>query len=337
MRLGAQFLAQDFDEYLLSVQKAEEAGYEFAWIIDSQLLWQDFYVYAARGLAATERIVFGSAVTNPFTRHLTVTASGFGTLAQIHPGRIVLGIGRGDSAVRPMGLPPVRTKVLGEAIAVLQELLGGRSVQMNDTDVHLRWATEDLGVPIMLSATGPKNLRQAGRVADRVMLYVGVSAEAISWAMGHVRAGAEEAGRDPDDVKISILCAMRVSEDQEAAWEACRWSPAACANHIADMARNNPDNDMPEVMQRLIQSRDQYDYYDGHLDSGAQHTAYLTGELVDDFAISGPPEKCLEQLRVVADLGVDEVSVAYLNGEFDQMGRVGREIIPELAGLRAAS
>ena len=39
-----------------------------------------------RGLAATERIVFGSAVTNPFTRHLTVTASGFGTLAQDAPG-----------------------------------------------------------------------------------------------------------------------------------------------------------------------------------------------------------------------------------------------------------
>ena len=81
--------------------------------------------------------MFGSAVTNPFTRHLTVTASGFGTLAQMHPGRIILGIGRGDSAVRPMGLPPVRTKVLGEAIPVLRELLGGRSVQMNDTDVHL--------------------------------------------------------------------------------------------------------------------------------------------------------------------------------------------------------
>ena len=59
MKLGAQFLAQDFDEYLVSVQKAEEAGYEFAWIIDSQLLWQDFYVYVTRGLAATERIVFG--------------------------------------------------------------------------------------------------------------------------------------------------------------------------------------------------------------------------------------------------------------------------------------
>lgn len=41
MKLGAQFLAQDFPEYMRSVAKAEEAGYEFAWLIDSQLLWQD--------------------------------------------------------------------------------------------------------------------------------------------------------------------------------------------------------------------------------------------------------------------------------------------------------
>ena len=53
MRLGAQFLVEDFEEYLTSVRCAEEAGYEFAWLIDSQLLWQDVYVYLARGLAAS--------------------------------------------------------------------------------------------------------------------------------------------------------------------------------------------------------------------------------------------------------------------------------------------
>jgi 5,10-methylenetetrahydromethanopterin reductase len=335
MNLGAQFLAQDFDEYLESVRNAERAGYAFAWVIDSQLLWQDVYVYMSRGMAETERIVFGTAVTNPFTRHLTVTASAFGTLAQLHPGRIVLGIGRGDSAVRPMGLPPVRTAVLGESVAVLRTLLAGDAVHMNDTDVRLRWAAQDLGVPIMISATGPRNLRQAGALADRVMLYVGVTAEAISWAVEHVHAGARDAGRDPLSLKISILCAMRVDEDQEAAWEACRWAPAACANHIADMARNNPEHGMPAVMMRLIESRDSYDYYAGHLDSGADHTGYLTGELVDDFAIAGAPDRCIAKLRELADLGVDEVSVAYMNGEFDQMDRVGREIIPALAAIGA--
>ena len=336
MRLGAQFLAQDFPEYLQSVAKAEEAGYEFAWLIDSQLLWQDVFVYLSRGLAATERITFGTAVTNPRTRHVTATASAFATLGQIHPGRIVLGIGRGDSAVRPMGMRPARTQELGDAIVALRELMAGRSIDLDGTDAHLRWVHEDVGVAMMVSATGPRNLRQAGALADRVMLYLGVAPEAVSWGIDHVRAGALEAGRDPDEVRISILTAMRVSDDQEAAWAACRWSPAACANHIADMNRHTADHGMPDVMLRLAKARDKYDYYAGHLDSTAEHAGYLTGDLVDDFAIAGPPAKCLDKLRRLAELGVDEVSVAYLNGEFEQMDLVAGEIVPALTSLTTA-
>ena len=104
--IGSQFMCQDFAECIASVQAAEEAGYSHAWFIDSQILWQDCVVYMTSSLAATKRIVVGTAVTNPFTRHVTTTASTFATLAQLHPGRLELGIGRGDSAVRTMGLEP---------------------------------------------------------------------------------------------------------------------------------------------------------------------------------------------------------------------------------------
>ena len=51
--------------------------------------------------------MFGVAVTNPVTRHVSITASVNATLAQLHPGRVVLGMGRGDNAVRTLGLKPV--------------------------------------------------------------------------------------------------------------------------------------------------------------------------------------------------------------------------------------
>src|SRR5919204_392926 len=103
MKLGAQFLCEDFDEYVASVVKAEEAGYAFAWLVDSQILWRDVYVYLTHGLHATERIA-------------------------------------------------------------------GRTTTLNGADVHLRWLDGEAGVPIMMSCTGPRNLRQAGELADRVML-----------------------------------------------------------------------------------------------------------------------------------------------------------------------
>ncbi len=328
--IGSQFMCQDFEECIASVRKAEEVGYSHAWFIDSQILWQDCFVYMTSALAATERIVVGTAVTNPFTRHVTTTASAFATLGELHPGRLALGIGRGDSAVRTMGLHPVKTSFLRESIPLLRDLMAGRHVTLNDADVHLRWVKEGPEIPIMMSATGPKNLRLAGSLADRVMLYVGVDPVSVRWAMEHVRAGAAEAGRDPDVVRFSVLTAMWVGDDQEEAWRTCRWAPAACANHIQDTMSRNPEHGMPEPMTRLPQARDEYDYYAGHLDSKADHTEYLTGDLVDDFALAGPAERVLAKVRELFDLGIDEISCAYQNGQLDQMDRVGREVIAAL-------
>jgi alkanesulfonate monooxygenase SsuD/methylene tetrahydromethanopterin reductase-like flavin-dependent oxidoreductase (luciferase family) len=233
-----------------------------------------------------------------------------------------------------MGLNPVRTSFMEESVRLVRDLLAGRHVTINDADVHLRWLGGDgAGVPIMMPATGPKNLRLAGSLADRVMLYVGISDEAVAWATDHVRAGAEQAGRDPDDVRISVLTAMWLSDDQQEAWDRCRWAPAACANHIADTMKRNPAHGMPEVMTRLPQSRDDYDYYAGHLSSEADHTAYLTGELIDDYAIAGDVEKVCSAVQRLFDLGIDEISCAYLNGDFEQMATVGREVIaPAVTG-----
>ncbi|MGI8973495.1 MAG: LLM class flavin-dependent oxidoreductase [Gaiella sp.] len=331
--IGSQFMCQDFAECMTSVRQAEDAGYSHAWFIDSQILWQDCVVYMTSALAATGRIVVGTAVTNPFTRHVTTTASTFATLAQLHPGRLELGIGRGDSAVRTMGLNPVKTSFLEESVPLLRELIAGRHVTINEADVHLRWVDEDPRVPIMMSATGPKNLRLAGALADRVMLYVGVHPTSVRWAMEHVRAGATEAGRDPGEVRFSLLTAMWVGDDQQDAWDRCRWAPAACANHIADTMRRNPRHDMPATMTRLPQSRDEYDYYAGHLSSEAEHTEYLTGDLVDDFALAGDPEKVRAKVQELFELGVDEVSCAYLNGAADQMALVGREVIAATAAV----
>ena len=333
--IGSQFMCQDFEECVASVRAAEEAGYSHAWFVDSQILWQDCVVYMTSALAATERIVVGTAVTNPFTRHVTTTASTFATLAQLHPGRLELGIGRGDSAVRTMGLDPVKPSFLRDSILVLRNLLAGRHVELNGADVHLRWVEEDPGIPIMMPATGPRNLRLAGSLADRVMLYVGVNETAVRWAMDHARAGAEEAGRDPTALRFSLLTAMWVGDDQDEAWDRCRWAPAACANHIADTMRRNPRHDMPAEMTRLPKSRDEYDYYAGHLSSDADHTAYLSGELIDDFALAGSAERVRAKVAALHELGIDEISCGYLNGEPEQMVLVGREIIGAAASAPA--
>lgn len=329
MKIGAHFTTEDFPVFIESVKRLEASGYDRAWLVDSQMLWEDGYVYFTRGLEATQRIAFGTAVSNPVTRHYTVSASAAATLARLHPGRVILGMGRGDSAVRTLGFKPMATGRMTDILSKTKALMAGEPVQEDGAEIRIRWA--DQKVPLMYAATGPRNLRLGGALADIVMLQVGTHADAIRWAVGHVRAGAEEAGRDPAEVEIAALCAMWVSDDMREALDACRWAAACAANHLEDVVRHNPSHNMPDELKRVVEvRRDHYDYYAGHLDSSAEHTQYLSDELIDDFAIAGPASRCLKRIAELKELGITEVSTAYLNGQLDQIERVGREVIAAL-------
>jgi 5,10-methylenetetrahydromethanopterin reductase len=333
MRISAQFMPGDLPVFLESVRAAERAGYERAYLVDGQLLWRNVFVYMTHGLAATERMVFGTAVTNPFTRHYTVLANAHATLEEIYPGRVVLGIGRGDNSVRTLGLNPVATSTLKEIVPKLRDLMAGKSVDVGGHEARMLWAGQP-DVPILMPASGPRNLRLAGALADIVMMQVGVNPEACRWGVEQVRAGAEAAGRNPDEVEITLYTAMWVSDDLAEARRMTRWCAACACNHLSEVARRVPDHGMPEPIMRLVNlPRGDYDY-EGHLDPSVDRSEY-PDEIVDDFAFNGTPERILEMLEALAEVGVDEVAPCYLNGRIEEMETVGREIVPRLAALRA--
>jgi alkanesulfonate monooxygenase SsuD/methylene tetrahydromethanopterin reductase-like flavin-dependent oxidoreductase (luciferase family) len=334
MKISAHMMCDsDLQVFLDTVRTSEAAGYDSIGLVDSHLLWREVYVYMTLALEATERIEIGPAVTNPITRDLTVTASTIATLAQLYPGRVVLGVGRGDSALRAMGRESVQTRKMADMIGTLRELVAGRSIDLAGSDVHLRFVDEDPKVPIQIAAMGPRNLKIAGAVADRVLLAAGANPAAVQWAVDQIRAGAEEAGRDPDSVELAALVALWVSDDQRDAWEHTRFHPAAAANHLRDAIQRHPDNHgLPADLVKLVPEKLDYDYYAGHLDAKAEHSQEVPDHLIDDYTIAGTPEKCLEKIQALADIGIHELATVYLTGEIDQLTRVGREIIPNLPG-----
>jgi 5,10-methylenetetrahydromethanopterin reductase len=332
VKIGAQFMPSDLPVFLESVRKAEDSGYSRAWLVEGQSLWRNVYVYMTQGLASTKTLPFGTAVTNLSTRHYSVTANAHATLEEMFPGRVIVGVGRGDNSVRTLGKKPVTTKTLEEQIPKIRELMAGRSVDYEGNEIQIMWAKQS--VPIMMPATGPRTLRLAGAIADIVMLQVGVNPEAVKWAIERVHAGAEAAGRDPAEIEFTIYTAMWVTDDLDEARAMTTWSAACAANHIVDVMRNVPDHGMPEPLTRLAEFRgDHYDYA-SHLDPAAERAAYPP-EVVDDYAFNGPPERILEMLHALAEIGVHEVAPCYLNGRLEEMDLVGREIIPHLSKLPA--
>src|SRR5215212_7817762 len=96
-----------YTRFVELLQRAEANGFEYGWTYDSHLLWQEPYPFLTAAALATERIRLGLCVTNPGTREPTVTASATATLQELSNGRMVMGIGRGDSARRTVGYQPV--------------------------------------------------------------------------------------------------------------------------------------------------------------------------------------------------------------------------------------
>ena len=110
LKFGATMLPDPpYTRFVELVKHAEDCGFHTAWTYDSHILWQEGIPFLTAAALATQRIKLGFCVTNPGTREPTVTASAHATLQEISNGRMVMGIGRGDSARRTIGLDPSRS------------------------------------------------------------------------------------------------------------------------------------------------------------------------------------------------------------------------------------
>src|SRR4029077_14914404 len=111
----------------------------------------------------TERLHLGLNVTNPGTREPTVTASAFATLQDVSGGRMIMGIGRGDSARRTIGQQPVKVAEFEAACRMIRDLMNGRPVEWNDTEIEFAWAKGRPEIPLYIAGYGPRVLAIAGR------------------------------------------------------------------------------------------------------------------------------------------------------------------------------
>src|SRR5436190_18094898 len=151
------------------MQLAEQNGFDYGWAYDSHVLWQEPYPLLTLAAMNTQRLKLGLNVTNPGTREPTVTASAFATLQDVSNGRMVMGIGRGDSARRTIGQQPVRVAEFERRLEMIREFMNGREVHWNDKDLQLKWVRPELrDIPMWDAGYGPKALAVAGRDGDRV-------------------------------------------------------------------------------------------------------------------------------------------------------------------------
>jgi probable F420-dependent oxidoreductase len=312
-------------------RRAEAAGFDYGWLFDSHVLWRDPYPLLTLIAEHTERLRLGTCVTNPGTREPSVTASALATLNEISGGRMDLGIGRGDSARRVLGKPPITLANTEQAIVVIRDLVEGRPVTYEGTELHFPW-TGSWKLPVWVAGYGPMALAMTGRVADGVILQL-ADPDLIGWFVAQVREATIAAGRPADAVRVQAAAPLHVGP-RDVGRERTRWFPALVSNHVVDLVNRYPREQLPESLTGYIHDRTGYDYHH-HAEVGSSNAGFVGDEVTDRFCVIGEVAEILDKLEILADAGVDQFNVYLMNGdEADQIERIGRDIIPRV-GLRS--
>ncbi|MEI7711132.1 MAG: LLM class flavin-dependent oxidoreductase [Rhodospirillales bacterium] len=264
---------------------AEQIGFDSVWTIDSQLLCRDVTVSLAAILAATTTLRAATGVTQPMTRHASVTAGMMATLAEMSDGRAIMGIGTGFSSLRTIGMKPAR---ITEVEAFSREV---RSLLRNE-DGRMSWLDAPVDVPIVVAATGPRMTRAAARFGDGVILHQGLSPDLLARAFEWLGNSTAE---------ISCWAPYSLGATPAEARDRVRSRVAGALVNVNAAWFEGAER---EAVERLQAGYD----VGHHASAAADHAASVPDSLVDRYALAGTAEQIRDGLaRLLDQPGVDRV------------------------------
>ena len=309
---------------------AEDGGWDGISVVDSQNLSGDSFVALAMAATVTERLKLQTGVTNSITRNAAALATAIASVQSVSRGRAVLGIGRGDSALAHLGRAPARLGQFERYLRHLQAYLGGEHVPFDDiVDISLKaappmselqladapadsfigWIAEsqagDRKVPVEVAASGPKVIAIAARTADRVMFTLGASIERLRWGIDLVRQARTEAGLDPNAIKYGAYVTCGCHPDIDTARNLVKGGLTVHTRFgVMHGKTSGPLSDsQKEVMQNLRNSYNMKQHTKGDSDQAA----VLTPAFIDEYAVIGMPDRVIERLQALENIGIDKV------------------------------
>jgi len=307
---------------------AEESGFEYVWIVDENPSppYRDVFVTMTAIALKTELIKMGTGICNPYSRHPPLLAGAISSLNEMARGRVILGLGPGGSlSLRPLGIKlwnkPINA--IRESFKILRGLFAGETVNLEGevlTAVNCRLDPPPKErIPIYLGARGPKMLELAGELSDGALLTAPLGY--LDFALDRIKAGAEKAGRQLEDINIANWIPFAMMEDGEKAREMVKIE-------VCFMVADSPDL----VHEKIGLEQEEVDAVRKALGAGIpEATKKVTPAMIDAFAIAGRPEECEKKIGEFIDAGVTQVNLASPFGitPRDVIEQVGKTIIPK--------
>jgi len=251
-----QFAPRDLLEFSV---KAEEVGFDSIMVSDHFQPWRhngghapySFSWLGALGERTSRAMIGTSVVTPTFRYHPSIIAQAMGTLGAMNPGRVMLGVGTGESMneVPSIGIewPKFKERFgrLKESIELMQKLWREDRVTYEGEYFRTVSATiydrPDEPVPLYIAASGPTAAKLAGRVADGFICTSGKAPELYrETLLPKVEEGLEKAGRDGSSIEKMIEMKVSFDTDHDAAMEATRYWGALALTPEEKMGIEDP-------------------------------------------------------------------------------------------------
>jgi 5,10-methylenetetrahydromethanopterin reductase len=340
-RFGIVLLPESLGEFAGLCREVEASGFDLLGVADSQSVFRELYVALTVAAQVTSRVRLGPLVTNPLTRHLVVTASAIASVDEVAGGRALLGLGSGDSAITTIGAPPATLAGLEDAVTTLGRLTAGEPVARGGRTWRVHRSTRR--VPVYLAAEGPRTLELAGRVADGVVVGLGLTPEVIDLSLAAIERGARSAGRSLDDLDVWWFAKTNLADSRAQAVAPITMALAASANHAFRFTLEGKAVP-PALADRIRGLQRDYDAHH-HEIAGAGNAGLtdrwgLTDYLVERFAFAGTPADCAAQVRRALGAGARQFLVTgFVPDPHAFVRRWMREVAPAAAsdGATAAA
>jgi coenzyme F420-dependent glucose-6-phosphate dehydrogenase len=326
MRYGYKASAEQFGprELLEYSALAERLGFDTVSVSDHFQPWRHTTGHAPNALvwlgalaASTESGFLGTSVLTPTMRYApAIVAQAFGTLGELAPGRVFLGVGTGEA----MNETPAtggewpgakeRRLRLAESIELIKRLWTEDRVDFDGTYYKTVCATiydkPEQPVPIYVAASGPLAAKLAGRVGDGFICTSGKRSELYEELLGNLAEGAQAAGRDPDSIAKMIEIKVSYDRDRARAERNTHWWAA-----LALTPEEKSGTHDPLEMERLADAA-----------ADRAHTRFI---VTDD------PDEVVEKVKPYVDLGLTEL--VFHHPGADQrtaLEEFARDVLPRL-------
>jgi 5,10-methylenetetrahydromethanopterin reductase len=326
LKFGIEFVPKEaYWKIAAYALQAEKQGFSNLWITDHYGN-RNVYVTLTAAAIYTNKIIFGTGVTNPWMVNPVITAQAIASLNELAPGRVVLGMGAGDKTTLEavgieMGKPLAAVK---ESIEMFRKLTNGEKVEFKGEVFKAAGAKLNFKpankIPVYIGAQGPKMLEMAGQIGDGVLINASHPSD-VQFAVQQANAGMKLAGKAPADVDITAYTSFSVNEDPKKAVKAA--TPV-----VAFIVAGSP----PAVLEKHKIDVSKADELRVALKAGdfPKAIAAVTPDMLNAFSICGTPDVCIEKIAALQKIGISQFVVGSPVGTNVKtaIDLIGSKIIP---------